>query len=453
MPYASNRDWNTTELEYTKTPWPLPPLNAFLTSGDLPGIWDISWDDPAILALNSRFKILGVNIYRSFDSEYGPFERISELLVCSTFWRDRTNNELIVDEDVSNQFILKGQCDDAGGSASPRWVFKTQYTPIVKEGSQAVVADLPSDVLVHIDGVPVRPLRVHGFSGEVEIDPYLYADVAKQKLDPSLVPGPNSLVTCTYRRNRTLIKTDLGQRVFYRLTTVGVPLNCNMATVQCTDFVETPIANATSTSSQEIEKIDYIWREGVRRNRFVLEQGGERVKVFLRKNVGIPCTCFQDDYHKQPINDCLHCYGTGILGGYEGPYEILIAPDDAERRLSQKDTGRTQEHTYEVWTGPSPLLCQRDFLVKINGDRYSIGAVRLPSNRGMVLQQHFNIGSFDEKDIRTKVLVGNPVKYAAIQFAPSGPEREADPSVTNKPNIPQERQLKGRSKAWEDTTY
>jgi len=448
--YATNRDWQFSELEYTKTPWPLPPLNVFLTSGFQPGVFDITWDDPSALALNSKFKILGVNIYRSFDSEYGPYERISELLVCSTFWRDRTDNELIVEEDVSNQFILRGECS---GSDTPRWVFRTLHSPIVKEASQAATADIPDDVQVFIDGVRVRPLRVHGFPGEVELDPSIYADVARQKLDPSLVPGPNSRVTCTYRRNRKLLKTDLGQRIFYRLTTVGVPLNCNLALVQCEQFVETPLEAATATNSMEIEKLDWIWREGVRRNRFILEQGGERVKVFLRKSVGVPCPCIPDDYHKQAINDCLVCYGTGIVGGYEGPYDVLIAPDDAERRIAQKDTGRTVEHVYEVWTGPAPILSQRDFIVKINGDRYTIGPVRFPSNRGMVLQQHFNIGSFDEKDIRFRVPVGNPVKYAAIQFAPSGPELEADASVTNKPNIPQERQLRGRSKAWEGAVY
>jgi hypothetical protein len=452
MPYASNRDWNTTELEYTKTPWPLPPLNLFLTSGFRPGVFDLRWDDPSMLALNSKFRLVGVNVYRSFDSEYGPYHRVSEQMVCSTFWRDQTDNELIIEEDVSNQFILRGEASGSGASA-PRWVFKTLYSPIVKEASQAVIADLPHDVVVRIDGVPVRPLSVHGFPGEVEIDPFIYADIARQKLDPALVPGPNSRVTCTYRRNRTLLKTDLGQRVFYRVTSIGVKVNCDLSRVQCEDLIETPLENATATNSMEIEKLDYIWREAVRRNRFILEQGGERVKVFLRKNLGLRCPCTPDDYHKQPLNDCLICFGTGIVDGYEGPYDALIAPDDAERRIAQKDIGRTLEHTYEVWTGPAPILSQRDFLVKINGERYSIGAVRFPSNRGMVLQQHFNIGHLDEKDIRYRVAVGNPVRFAAIEFAPSGPEREADASITNKPNIPDERELRGRSKVWEDIEY
>lgn len=453
MPYASNRDWNITELEYTKTPWPLPPLNLFLRSGYQPaGVFDLQWDDPTTLALNSKYKLLGVNLYRSFDSEYGPFHRISELLVCSNFWRDQTDNELIIEEDVTQNFVLDGECS-ASGMAAPRWVFKTLHSPIVKEGSQAVTTDSPDDVQVRIDGVLVRPLSVTGFSGEVEIDPFIYADVTRQKWDPSLVPGPNSRITCTYRRNRSLLRTDLGQRVFYRITTVGVRLDCDLTKVQCQDLIETPLEHATATSSMEIEKIDYIWREGVRRNRFILEQGGERVKIFLRKHVGIPCTCPPDDAHKQPLNDCPKCYGTGILGGYEGPYDALIAPDDAERRISQKDTGRTVEHAYEVWTGPVPILSQRDFLVKINGERYSIGSIRFPSNRGMVLQQHFNIGHLDEKSIQYKVPVGNPVKYSAVQFSPKGPELEADDSITDKPNIPDERELRGRSKVWENTEY
>jgi len=452
MPYASNRDRNVSELEITKAPWPLPPLNAFLTSGFEPGVFDLTWDDPAVLTANSRFCILGVNIYRSFDSEFGPFQRITELLVGSNFWRDRTDNELIVNEDVSNQFVLRGECSGSG-SDQPRYVFRVQNYPIIKEASQAVVSNSPEDVRVYIDGVEARVLRVYGATGEIEIDAYLYANVATQKFDASLVPGSDSIVTCTYRRNRSLLRTDLIQRVFYRFTTVALPLGTDVSCARTQDFIETPLEHATAAHSYEIEKLDYMWREGIRRNRWILEQGGERVKVFLRKNVGLACPCIPDDYHKQPLNDCKICFGAGIIGGYEGPYETIIAPDDAERRISQKDIGRTVEHAYEVWTGPAPILSMRDFLVKLNGDRYSIGGIRFPSNRGMVLQQHFNIGHLDEKDIRYKVPVGNPVRYVAVQFAPSGPEQEGEANRTDKLNIPEERQLRGRSKVWENIEY
>ena len=457
MPYASNRDRNVPDLELTKAPWPAPPLNVFLTSGFEPGVFDIVWDDPAILTLNSQFCVLGVNIYRSFDSEYGPFERISELLIGSNFWRDRTDNELIVGENVEDHWVLRGECS-ASGSDSPRWVFKTQHYPIVKEGSQQVPANRAEDVQVFIDGVEADVLSVSGFNGEIEINPLMYANVATQKWDPSLVPGPDSEVTVTYRYTRSLLKTDLGQRVFYRLTTVGIPAECDASTVQSQDLVETPIEDASTTNSYEIEKLDYIWRESMRRNRWILQQGGERVQVFIRKLLGHPCPCLPDGHHKQPQSDCRICFGTSVIGGYEGPYEMIIAPDDAERRIAQKDTGRTLEHAYEVWTSNAPILSQRDFLVKLNGDRYSLGPVRFPSNRGMVLQQHFNIGHLDEQDIRYSVPVGNPVRFVATMFAPGpakriGPENEADPSITNKPGIPDERELRGRSKVWENIEY
>ena len=453
MPYASQRDRNVTELEFTKLPWPAPPLNLFMTSGYERGVIDLRWDDPTDLALNSRFRILGVNLYRSFDSDYGPFERVTDLLVGSRFWRDRTDNEL-VHEDVTGQFVLFGTCA-AVGDRGPRYVFRTQHFPIVKENSQQVTADTGDmgDIRVFIDGEEAKILNVWGTTGEIEIDPFTYTNVAKQSWDPSLVPQPTSRVTCSYRYTRQLIRTDLFQRIHYRATCVGIPIDKDLSVCQPQDLIETPIDHATSTHTQEIEKLDYIWKEAIHRNRWILEEGGERVKVFLRKNVGIPCPCIPDGYHKQPINDDPTCFGTGIIGGYDGPYDIIISPDNGERKITQKDKGRTGEHTNEVWTGPMPLLSQRDFIVKINGDRYSLGGITSPSNRGNMMQQHFTIGHIDEQDIRCRVPVSNPVKFVAIQLKPSGPDEEAEAHITNDPNVPQEQQLRGRTPVWQNIQY
>lgn len=450
MADVGQRDRTPFQLELTKTPWPAPPLNLFFTHGYRDGLIDLSWDDPAIQTLNSRFQVLGVNVYRSFDSEFGPFERITELPVGATFWRDQTENVLEVQEDVSDQFILFGDSQSAAGQSGARYVFQVLQKPIVKEASQQVYANMPSDVHVYVDGVEARVLKVIGFTGDVEIDANSYIDVGTQKAIPPVIPVEGSRVTCTYRYTRSLLKTNLFTRVFYRVTTVALPKGSNLSQVGPADLIETPLENAAQTHTQEIEKLDAYWREGIRRNRWILEQGGERVKLMIRKTAGVPCPCIPDDYHNQPVNDCLMCYGTGIVGGYEGPYDIIVAPDDAERRISQTEIGRKKEHTYEVWTGPTPLLSMRDFIVKQNNDRYSIGPVRSPSNRGMVLQQHFNIGIFDGLDIRAKVPMGDPIKYVAVQFGPAGPEQEASSAITDKPNIPMERQLRGRTKAWEN---
>ena len=446
---VGQRDRTPHLLEMTKLPWPAPPLNIFMLDGTR-GAIDLRWDDPAILSLNSGFQLLGVNVYRSFDSEFGPYHRISDLPIGATFWRDQTDNELIVDEDVSSNFILFGASRSASGSDAPRYVFKTLHYPIVKSGSdRGQPTNTPGDVRVFVDGVEARVLRVSGATGEVELDANIYTEVGRQKTIAPILPTTTSRVTCTYLYPRSVLKTDLSQRIFYRVTTVGIPVSCNPALATAQDLVETPLEHAAATNTFEIEKLDYIWREAIRRNRWILQQGGERASVFLRKNVGVPCTCVSP-HHKQPISDCYLCYGVGVVGGYEGPYPILIAPDDAEVAIRQKETGRVQEHTYEVWTGPTPLLSHRDFIMKVNGDRYSIGPVRMPSNRGNILQQHFSISSFDDKDIRYKVPVGNPVKYAATQFVPSGPEHAASQEITNNPNVGDERELKGRTLAWKN---
>ena len=453
MAYATNRDRNTSALEWTKTPWPAPPLNVFLTSGWRPGVFDLRWDDPSILTLNSGWNVVGVNVYRSFDSEYGPFHRVNEVPIGSTFWRDQSDVELILDEIVApDRWISFGP--PTSESQIERYIFGTIYHPIVQSGSQGILATSPEDVRVLVNGRLAKVYQIEGSTGEIQLDSRRFPNVKIQNFDPVVLPSaPTDDVRVTYRRMRSLLKTDLNQRVFYRFCTVAVPHGCDLACVSSDDFVETPLDKAAATSNFEKEKLDYIWREAVRRNRWILEQGGERVRVFVKKYVGLPCPCIPDFYHKQPQADCLRCFGTGFLGGYEGPYETIIAPDDAERRVAQKDIGRTVEHTYEVWTGPTPLLSQRDFLVKINGDRYSIGAVRMPTNRGMVLQQHFNIGAFDEKDIRYKVPMGDPLRFAANQFGPQPPEEGGPTPITDKPNIPDERELRGRTLAWINTQY
>lgn len=453
MPYASDRDRDPHDLELCNPAFPVAPLNVFLTSGYTPGIFDLCWDDPAYMAANSKFIVLGVNIYRSFDSEFGPYYRLTELPVGAHFFQDRTDNELIVEEFVDDtQWLLRGECS-ASELESPRYVFQTLRYPIVVSASQAVPESNIGEVRVTIDGEPARIKRITGETGEIELDTFQYPDVATQTRDASPVPGPDSIVKVSYRYNKSLLKTDLSTRLFYRITTIGVPVREDLDVIKPEDVVETPLERAAFTSSRELEKLDWIWRESVRRNRWILQQGGERVKIFLRKTVGEPCPCLQQHTHKQPLNDCLLCYGVGILRGYEGPYDITIAPDDAERRINYGQRGLNVEHVIDVWTGPSPLISQRDFLVKINGERFSIGAVRMPTNRGMVLQQHFNIGYFDEKDIRYRVPIDGVRSMRADEIGLSEPPHLAPSKRTEKPVISDERELRGRTKTWENITY
>ena len=395
---AGPPDRKTTVKERTNPTHPVQPLNfdvIYAFDSEL-NAFDLRWDNPAdICGNNGCFNVLGVNIYRSFDSEFGPYELLNDVPLGGTFYRDETLNGFVEDEDVSASFLAFGESNDETG----RYIFRVENYPIVKQVSEGIPADHPTDVIVKIDGVEVLAAAVYGPTGEVELRVEQFYDVAtNSQIDP-ILPTPVSTVTCSYYYNVNRVQNELDRKVFYRITTVGTREGWDG------ELRETPLEWTDAKTVHHMENLGYIWKEAIRRNSWILDQGGERVKVFIRKWNGLPCPDCNDNDYNHPRNDCRDCYGTGILGGYEGPFEMRIAPPDAEKRVSFGEYGFNLEQVYEVWTGPSPMLSQRDFIVKQNNDRYSIGPVRMPTNRGNVLQQHFSIDLLDENDIRYSVPV------------------------------------------------
>lgn len=458
---------NDITLETTSTEMTLSGDN--LTGGE---------GDPAACLgkSNSRWSIAGVNVYRSDNGERGPYIRINKFPIGSLCCRDFTDNTLIEDEVVQwdGSWVSKGSATN-----SYRWTFRTYFFPITKppeaslRGSLtpkvATPANAPSDVILKINKVVVPVSDVFGPNGEVTLINQPAWDMAREKTIPAALPSEDGTteVTVTYWYNRNLVKTSLDRstQIFYRLTTVALDPTTPSG------YTETPLSYSPPVSVAQVETMDYIWRESIRRNNWILEQGGERVKLFKRKVSGIACPCRVDErtfeYNQQPSNRCQSCFGTGFIGGYDGPIDIIVAPDDAERRVSQSPNGRRLEHTYEVWTGPSPAVTQRDFIVKQTNERYSIGPVRRPSNRGLPLQQHFNIGYLDEQDVRYRIPLDGLVELPWPQTRttdqntpcdpapphPVGFDYQATPMETDKSNIPDERQQRGRSPVWANTTY
>lgn len=438
-------DRKTTVKERVNPTHPVQPLNLdvlFAFSSEL-NAFDIKWSDPASLCGNSAFDIVGVNIYRSYDSELGPYTRINDLPIGTTFYRDETLNAKVDLEDVSSSFLARGPEEGESG----RYIFRVDNYPIVKEVSEGVVADYPTDVTVTIDGVVVQPLRVYGATGEVELRTDQFYDVSTNtQIDPVL-PRPDSEILCTYHYNTNLIVNELGRRIFYRVTTVGTREDWDG------ELRETPLEWTDAKTVDHMENMDYIWREAIRRNSWILDQGGERVKVFIRKWSGVKCTHCYDEEYDRPRNDCNFCFGTGIEDGYEGPFEIRVAPADAEKRINLGEYGFSLEQVYEVWTGPTPMVSQRDFIVKQNNDRYSIGPVRMPTNRGNVLQQHFSIDLLDENDIRYKVPVqGSQQLYPETRTMTWDDPQDEDnyPQVTEDEKVPDSIEERGRTPTYEN---
>jgi len=427
-------------LEQNSPKFPLPPLNISCASGFEKQTLDLRWTLPSDISNNTKFNIIGVNIYRSFDSEFGPFYRLNAVPVGSTFYRDRTRTVLALQEDVSRSFSTRGDTDPNG-----IWSFCVKNSPIVIYPAPGVPEITNLNVYVTVNGVPAFVEHINSPEGEVELRNYPSFDVASQKLIPPVLPSSSSdIVLATYRYTANEVVTSLASRVFYRIATV--------ARDECTGLLfETPLDRAAQTNNNEIEKLDWIWREAVRRNRFLLIQGGERVKAFIRKSVGPKCGCYSES-NKQPANDCIVCFGTGVLGGYDGPYDIILAPDDGQKSISQSNRGRAFTHPYDTWTSPSPQLSQRDFIVKLNGDRYGVGPVRSPTSRGMQLQQFFSVSHLDEGDVRYKVPVLDAARLSAPETRWIVPGKGGStPMMTERESVPNEREFRGNTVVFENT--
>ena len=446
--------------------YPRPPLNGQIVTAYTPQMWDIRWDHPSNIPANTAFRVIGANIYRSDVSDLGPYHRINPYPLGATYYRDMTSIQLVEGElvDWNTSWMFQGDAPN-----DRRWVFRTKQTITKSQQfapySRPTPANAPSDVEVYVDGVLAGIADVFGPTGEITLVDTAFMDPLTQQIYPPVLPTADSVVTVTYyTADANQVRSGLDTKLFYRITSVAVDPQ------DPTQLVETPLNQCQPFTNIATETIDYIWREAVRRNSWILQQGGERAKAFIRKQSGIPCFHGMDprtvEYGAQPPNRCQTCYGTGFLGGYEGPYEIIIGPEDGERKITQTPNGRRMENVYEVWMGPSPLVTQRDFIVKQTNERYSIGGVRRPSNRGNVLQQHFQIGYFDEGDIRysvpvfgvtdltwpqTRLTYDPAVPYPVIgtQYNPveEGP-RAVFPMETDRPATPDGTQQRGRTQTW-----
>lgn len=423
---------------------PQPPINVFVLSPYFNGVLDIRWDNPALIPENSAFQIVGVNVYRSFDSEGGPFKKINQKPLGAGVYRDATNTTLIEDEVVSVY--------ERGLNPQKEWRFRTKFYPLVTPGKTTMELAHRHDIKVkvncgdnHLMEVPF--LRFNPTTGEIVLISTPILDPATQKLIPPRLPAdvPGAL-TVSYYVNTNKIKSHLNNRVFYKLTTVGVNANG--------EVLESDLNFIQAMHLYQQEKTDYIWKEAIRRNRWILEQGGERVKVFIRKWNGEICPR-HDQFPENSIYDCPICYGTNYVGGYEGPFDIIIAPPDAEKNIELNETGLRVNYTWQTWTGPSPYMQKRDLIVRPSGERFSIGSVNYLGQRGAIFQQMFTVQQLDSKDFLYTLPIHGAEEHPAKPWntrtdrpSPASPEIPADKPTER--NYPLE---KGRTVTFEDIMY
>jgi len=399
--------------------FPKSPPEASIYNPGVQFAIDIAFGDPKLDASNYGFNIVGVNIYRAYDDPNGVYTKVNTDPIDVGYFRDAHKIELVT-ENVSDSFTTRGT------NPKKEWIFRTSGKPVLNDQIYLQYSE-GQEITVNIDGQSIAPFKADGAKSLVWLNTKKVYDPVSHISIPAILPQTGSQVTCSYYSVTNFVQTNLNRRLYYKLTTVGE----DTAT---SEIKETPLAAAVMVRLEEMTEAEPYWKEAMNRNNFILEQGGERVKLFLRKWSGSECHN-NSPTHKSTLNDCTICFGTGYIGGYTGPYDILIAPPDESKSLEATPEGLKPTFTFEAWTGATPLISQRDFIVRKNGDRFSIGAVNLTTVSGAPLQQRFNLSLIGSRDIRYSV----PLKASLVQ-APN-----KDPDITVTPEV-----IKARKKVWED---
>jgi hypothetical protein len=360
--------------------------------------------------------------------------------------------------DVGNPIIIE--------PISPRkeYIIYLSKRPVVDDTGANKSTDKSEFVDVTINGKKAYIRHLQGVEGLIELETEkMYDEVKKQWFEPP-IPDEFSTVLVTYKVPLHSTSIRLRKNYFYKITCV-------------TDEDETDIDLITPESLKP-EKITYIYEEAVARNAWLLDQAGERVLLYIKRRAGTKCHCTYRDMkertHKHPDQDCETCFGSGFVGGFDGPFTVIIAPLTTEQRVQQTDRGLKLAYQIETWLGPAPIVSQRDMIIRRNGDRCLVGPITpVEGPGGVMVQQHFVIEVLDSTDIRYKFPV-NPLPNQKMQ---PGIDKSSKHVLNGGPNVatidsPKEREelytsedrvshqndnvdhlVKGRSLTFESTEY
>jgi hypothetical protein len=268
--------------------------------------------------------------------------------------------------------------------------FDVRHAPIVTNRTNRLYTDQTFDVDVIVDGKSAIVKSVDGLKGRVvlQIDRQ-YDEVRKLWVEP-VVPTISSIVTVSYMYEINTLKMNLSSFPYYKVTAI------------LEDGSETRLEWCPA-ETLSAEKLDYMYLEAIRRNNWLLDNAGERVLLFIRKTTGTKCECYKrnERTHVQPqVGSCKLCWGTGFVGGYEGPFEIRISPFQSEQKIRMTERGMKLENMEKTWTTISPTITQRDFIIRRKAQVYAIGPISTPDVKGIATQQHFDVEYVDSTDIR-----------------------------------------------------
>jgi hypothetical protein len=157
----------------------------------------------------------------------------------------------------------------------------------------------------------------------------------------------------------------------------------------------------------QVDRMDYMQREMVRRNQWLFEQVGEPAYLMFRRRAGQTCGCTSTETGS-PRTRCEVCFETGIVGGYYGPYDFLLIDPDTAAQRTLDEGGVKVERASRSYLGPTPIVQDGDLVVRRNGERMVISNVTYKTPRGVLLQQDFDLQLLTGGDTRYLIPIASP---------------------------------------------
>lgn len=131
------------------------------------------------------------------------------------------------------------------------------------------------------------------------------------------------------------------------------------------------------------------------RHTAVILQTGQDFFWLKRMQSGTVCPYWDDQSGNCPdaLNPQSTCFNTKFIGGYHQPLLIKVALPTASRQIVSQEAGQLKMQNMRPWTLWSPVLTNRDMIVKSNtGERYEVLNVSESGpHRGMIITQFFDV--------------------------------------------------------------
>lgn len=348
-----------------------------ILSGAVPGIRDLMW-------VSGSNDGIGYAVFRS-TNRY-EWTRLTPYPIPGNRYRDEVRLDQKTHTVQGSDWVERGE--------RGHWIFKLPEAPVYGEiqMGRALLASMGAHAQVTINGKPALVARVDGFEGTVWLAnaEALMSDMGREAKQTTL-PSEQDTVEVTYKTLGNWVDPTPETRSFY--TVVPVQEGGGLA--------HTPGAPGSEViSTLEVDRMDYMQAEMVRRNAFLLEREGEPVYLMLRRSIGKHCQCASDT---GPRTGCPMCYETGWVGGYYGPVNFLYLDPDSAATIEVEEHGVKTSRQSQSWCGPTPMLQSGDMLIRRNGERLVVESVIYKAPRGILLQQNYTTELIRTGDTRYRV--------------------------------------------------